>query len=90
MAFAMAITSRVDGGYGAEAFVYGTYTSTGGSTGGEVVTGLLSCKGLHLQPKGSAVISTQSVVNETFPVNGGSITIVTSADEVGQWFANGY
>lgn len=67
----------------------GTYTNGSGDTGGEIVTGLTNCDYIELQPIGSAVIATQSVVNETFPLASGSITVVTADNEDGTWFAIG-
>lgn len=91
MAFTATITKRVLGS-DSEARIYGTYVNTGGSTGGDIQTGLSSVNYMQLQPVGVATLATQSVVNETFPVvnDGGNVTIVTSADESGQWMAWGY
>jgi len=70
---------------------FGTYTNgTAGDTGGNVDTGLKTCEHFQIQPKGSSVIATQSVVNETFPLAGSAITIVTSDDEDGYWSAIGW
>jgi hypothetical protein len=88
MAFASAITGQTY--FGNKKIVFGTYTNAGGDTGGDIVTGLINCEGLFLQPKGAAVIANAAVVNETFPVAGGSITIVNTADEDGTWMAIGY
>lgn len=69
---------------------YGTYTSSGGGTGGDIDTGLEVCENLQLQPKGSAVVANQPAVNEDMPIAGSAVTIVTTADEVGTWIALGY
>ena len=45
---------------------------------------------LLLQAKGAAVTANESVVNETFPVAGGDVTIVTDADLTGTFVAIGY
>lgn len=67
----------------------GTYTSAGGSTGGDIVTGLRYVEHIQLQPKSNAVVANQPAVNETLPLSGGSVTIVTTANEVGSWMAIG-
>lgn len=88
----MTFTSTITDGplvKGSEKEVRGTYVNDSGSTGGEVETGLLQIKSLRLQPIGTAVIATQSVVNESFPINASAATIVTSADESGIWIATG-
>jgi len=68
--------------------VRGTFTNTGGGTGGDIETGLSVVEDLHVQEKGAAVVS-NTVVNEDFPLNGGSVTIVTAADVDGRWIALG-
>lgn len=87
MAFAYTVKSTDAMGQGVK---IGTYTSTGGSTGGDIVTGLNIVNHIQLQPKGTAVSANQPVVNETLPLQGGTVTIVTSANEVGTWMAIGY
>lgn len=91
MAFTPTLVAQVKGGLGSKAFHYGTYTNDGGSTGGDIKTQLGQVDGFWLAPKGSSVIATASVINETFPLvnENGTVTVVTSADEVGQWYAFG-
>lgn len=69
-------------------FSYGTYTSAGGSTGGDIRTGLSKIDGLILQQNGAAVVASQAVVNETFPM-ADPVTIVTAANGTGYWMAWG-
>jgi hypothetical protein len=71
--------------------VSGSYTSAGGSTGGDIATGLKSCKRIFLQPIGAAVVADMPAVNETLnsEIIGGSMTIVTTANETGMWLAIG-
>lgn len=76
--------------WGNERVTRGTYASAGGSTGGDINTGLHQCIALFLQPKGSSVGTNQSVVNETFPVDGSAVTIVTDANQSGYWEARGF
>lgn len=89
----MAFTSNVtyQNVVGNERELRGTYTNTGGSTGGDIRTGLGEVRSLTLQPKGAAVSADASVVNETFPLVNqyGDVTIVTPADEDGEWIAKG-
>ena len=87
MAFTSTIIRSYSVGNGKRAF--GTYTNTGGSTGGNIITGLATIENLELQPKGTSISANQPVVNETFPLNIDGITVVTSADEVGYWTAEG-
>ncbi len=67
----------------------GTFTNAGGSTGGDIYTGLQKAEGMFLQHKGSAVVATFPVVNEVFP-KVDPITIVTAADKSGWWIAFGH
>jgi hypothetical protein len=69
---------------------YGTYTNGSGDTGGDIDTGLPVCDFIMLQPGGSSAIATASVVNETLPVAGSAVTVVTADNEDGTWFAFGH
>lgn len=91
MAFTATVIDRVPG-TGSKQHVFGTYTNTGGSTGGDITTGLVTVQCFMLQPKGSSVSANAPVVNETFPLTnaGGKVTVVTSSDEVGQFLAIGF
>ena len=65
----------------------GTFTNTGGSTGGSVYTGLQKVYGGWLQHGGSAVVADKpSIV--TLPTSD-PMTIVTTATKNGWWFAFG-
>jgi hypothetical protein len=71
--------------------VYGTFTSTGGSTGGDIQTGLQTVEHFEIQLTGSAVGTNAPAINETFPLTGHTaVTIVTDANAVGLWRAEGY
>lgn len=87
MAFASAITGRLVAGN--KMVTYGTFTNAGGDVGGDVDTGLHSCEFITLQHKKSAVIGNAPVVNETFPVAGSAVSIVTDDGEDGYWMASG-
>jgi len=69
--------------------VLGTYTNGSSDTGGNIDTGLRIVEFFAVQPTGSAVASNASVVNESFPVSGGVITIVTDSGQDGVWIAIG-
>lgn len=87
MAFASTITDTKVAGDERE--TRGTFANTGGSTGGNIDTGLEICESLVLQHIGSAVVASAPVVNETFPVAGSAVTVVTVADTTGVWVAKG-
>jgi len=89
MAFSSSITMRATT-VGSRRVSHGEYISSAGSTGGDINTGLRSCELLILQPFGAAVGTNQSVINETLPVHGNAVTIVTDADQAGYWQAWGY
>lgn len=65
----------------------GTYTNSGGSTGGDIDTGLPNVRAFTLTPAGTSVSANQSVYNETLPLGYGVVTIVTNANELGSWIA---
>jgi hypothetical protein len=87
---AFTVTKNVqEGHFGVVKITSGTYTSDGGSTGGDINTSLAIILAMYLQPKGSSVLSDQSVVNETLPKSTDGITIKTAANQVGTWIAVG-
>lgn len=87
---AFAYTKTQETVFGNKKVIWGTFTNGGSDTGGDIETGLTNCDGLIIQQTGSAVTTGAPVVNETFPVAGGSITVVTDADADGVWYAWGY
>lgn len=86
MAFTSAITEQT--AWTAKRVNYGTFTNDGGSTGGDVNTGLRSCEMFLAIPGGAAAM--EIAVNETLPVDGSAVTIVTEANATGYWLAIGY
>lgn len=68
---------------------YGTYANAAGSTGGDINTGLDVVDSFSLIPNQAAVAANQHVLNETLPAAGSAITIVTGANEGGNWEAVG-
>ena len=87
MAFTYTVTKRQV--VGDKVRAYGTYTSAGGSTGGNINAQMDLCYWMKLEHDGGTVLTTQSVVNETFPCEGHAVTIVTTANESGRWIADG-
>jgi len=89
----MAFTYTVDvqTNIGNAKIVSGSYASADGSTGGDIKTGLAGCRRIFLQPRSAAVVSDMPAVNETANTNviGGAMTIVTTANESGDWLAIG-
>lgn len=67
----------------------GSWDSTG-VTGGDIDTGLKRCEICKIWHKGTAVEAAKAVVNETFPLAGGDVTIVATAGDTGYWKAIGY
>ena len=87
MAFAYTVTDR--GVFGDRKYAYGTFTNTSGSSGGDITPGF-NIRTDHIQftSYGSAVDVAQVTLNETLPKTG-ALTIVTTADVDGVWFAIG-
>jgi len=88
MAFVSAI--RAVENIGSLKFTYGTFLSSGGDAGGDIVTGLIACEGMILQHSGAAVVASAPSVYETLPVDGKAVTIVTTANTGGYWMAWGF
>ena len=87
MAFTSAITKRaVMGSY---KVAWGTFTSAGGSTGGNIDTGLTLVHSIQLTTSGASAVADSTSVNETLPADGSAITIVSTANATGYWFAVG-
>jgi len=87
MAFSSTVTDTSV--FGDRKVVYGTFTNSGGSTGGDIDTGMDRVDFISLQVKGSSVVSDVPVVNETLPCSGNAVTVVTTANAIGYWFAIG-
>ena len=88
----MAFTFTIQGQsvFGNKRVVFGTFASSGGSTGGDIGTGLSVLETLQLTHTGAAAPANAPAINETFPLNGGVATIVTIADTSGTFLAIGY
>lgn len=87
----MAFSSTIEGStvFGNKRVAFGTFDCTA-VTGGDIDTGLNICESIMLQLKDTAVGTAPVVVNETLPIDGSAITIVTTSGDAGYWFAIGY
>lgn len=69
--------------------VFGTFTNTAVTTGGNITTGLSKVEFFSAQYTSIAVVADTIAINETFPFEGGDVTIVTTAGGDGIWMAVG-
>lgn len=86
---AFAITELTTNVFGNKKVVTGVYTNTASGTGGEVKTGLSRVEGFFLAVKDTSTSAAMPVYNETLPLGSGNVTIVTTADEIGNFIAIG-
>lgn len=89
MAFVYEVSQR-GVSVGNRRWAWGTYACTGGTTGGDVKTGLNRVEMFVPIVGGSAVDADAPAVNETLPLASGDVTIVTTANSTGYWLAIGY
>jgi len=75
--------------FGDKKVILGKFVNAGGSTGGDIATGLTVVDQVILQHVGSAVVASAPVVNETLPLSSGDVTIVTVANTSGTFMAIG-
>ena len=68
--------------------VYGSWTSPN-ATGGNISTGLKRVDICVISHKGSSVTADSAVINETFPLAGGDVTIVCTSGDSGYYIAIG-
>ena len=87
MAFSSEVTRETV--FGNVRIKWGTFTTSSTETGGDIETGLTRTHLLVVQQSGSSVTADAPVVNETFPLAGGDVTIVTTASADGYWLAIG-
>ena len=69
--------------------VIGKYVNDGGSTGGNIESGLHHVDACFLQEWGSGIVANRDVVNESFPLASGQVTIVTTANTSGSFMIIG-
>ena len=77
-----------EGHAGALKFTCGNFTTD--TTTQEITTELTVCLGCVVQHIDSAVITAAPAFNETFPVNGGVLTLINVSSKSGIWLAWGY
>ena len=87
MAFSSAITVKTV--FGNKRVNCGTFDCAS-VAGGNINTGLRKAETVLLQLQGSAVTSNPAMVNESMPVAGSAVTIVTDSSAAGFWMAIGY
>lgn len=75
---------------GGKKMTFGSWTA--GTTGtGDIKTGLQIVENIVLTPNVNAAgVAKQTAVYETFPLNGGDVTIYTEGNINGYWSAIGY
>lgn len=74
--------------------VFGTFAAAGGSTGGEIATGLNYLYHIDITPFASAVVvGGAGSISETKPTASigttGTVTLICTADTTGTWVAYG-
>ena len=74
---------------GDKALTYGTYTDAGEGTEDDINTKLHRCEMIILQPYGASAATDAPAVNETLPVDGSAVTVITAASQAGIWVALG-
>ena len=62
---------------------------TSDGTGGDVTTGLREVETFFIQHQDSSVEGNAPVVNETLPLSGGDVTVVTDSGKSFTWMAIG-
>ena len=85
-------STPVEGGnkrlkWGDKSVIYGEWDTNG--YGGNIDTNLRVCEGMILTNSGGALVPTAAVVTSALPTEGDSITIATSLNTNGIWFAYG-
>ena len=70
---------------------WGSFTNAVGDTGGEIVTGLNKVESMWLTTNTANATSATSApaVNETFPLNSGSVTVLCLTGQDDYWMAFG-
>ncbi len=97
MGFSFTINRRLN--YGQIQAIYGTFTNDGGSTGGTIATGLRTIENFTIQNIAASVgnasainaalvtIANAKVIETSMPQ--GNVAIVTPANAIGFWKAEG-
>ena len=87
MSFTAAVVEKTV--FGNKRMIKGTWVNDGGSTGGDITTGLARCDAMSLQITGASAAALAPSVNEVLPLAGGVVTVVTNANDAGNWIAEG-
>jgi hypothetical protein len=87
MAFSGTVTGKSV--FGNKKIRMGTFASTSGSQGGDINVGLSMVEYFTAIVNSTSTASAKVAVNETFPVSGAAITLVTDANATGYWQALG-
>ena len=85
--FASAVTMKTV--FGDKRVTMGTYTASGGSTGGDITTGLTRVEAFFASATGSSIVADAPTANETFPMVTGAVTLICTANTTGMWMAIG-
>lgn len=86
MAFSQVTTGTTV--FGNKRIAYGTYNGAAVTTG-ELTTPLSTVESLILTGSGASVVADAPTVNETFPNNVASQTLIFTSGTTGTWFAIG-
>jgi len=86
---AISSTITVRDVWGSKAVTMGTFTNDVADEGGNINVGLHRCEAIFLQHGGGTVITNAPAVDETLPVAGSAVTIVTDAGADGTFIAIG-
>lgn len=86
MAFSSTVDTRQQ--FGSLHMITGTYTNSS-TSGGDIPTGLTRVLSIMLQTTGGSVATNAPSANETFPLENGTVTIVTDSNAAGVWIAIG-
>ena len=89
MVFSSAVTSGIPRVRDGKLMTWGTFTNTAVTTGGNIDTELANVDQIFLQYMAAAVVADAPVTNETLPIAGSAVTVVTTAGGDGYWFAIG-
>lgn len=67
----------------------GTFTNDVADSGGDVSIAINYCTSFDIQPTGSDTLDKECVVDDTYPITGKSVSILTPAGVDGVWIAKG-
>lgn len=85
---AFSATKKGETVFGDKRVTFGTWTG-GGTTGGDINTGLHHVESMMLTAAGAAIVADAPTINEMFPCSGSAVTIICTSDTNGYWMAFG-